>query len=183
MIYQKKDYATNTNLLSTNSSGFLKDGHNVNRQSENSFYTTKTEDKISCHFPKEIQLKSIEYYFEMLFWGLRKIKYTKKSNLKHDKLYIQVAMGVDKDGNENIYTSKKCERFRSNDNFIELRHQRFTVKLPEQDEYKPYLNIRCLSQGQFDISNELVKSYIELTSLINSKVKKFKYKSQSQYIQ
>jgi hypothetical protein len=125
--------------------------------SKNTLTTNKLEDKSSCNFPEEIQLKSTEYYFEMLFWGLRKIKNTTKSNInyKQDKLYIQVAMGVDKDGNENIYTSKKCERSRSNDNFIELRHQRFTVKLPEQDEYKPYLNIRCLSQGQV---NDLVES-------------------------
>lgn len=71
---------------------------------------------------------------------------------------MQIAIGADQIGNENIYSSKRCERFHSNDNFLEFKHQRYIIKLPEQDEYKPYLNIRCLSQGQFDLSNDIVKN-------------------------
>ena len=133
----------------------------------NQIVTDDLQKQLVSNFPKEIQLKTIDYYFEILFWGLRKIKNTNISNFGKDKLFIQVAMGVDDYGEENMYTSKKCERIHSNDNFLELRHQRFIVHLPESDEYKPYLNIRCLSQGQFDISNDLVKSLDLPNNLIN----------------
>jgi len=105
-----------------------------------------------------------------LFWGLRKIKKTNKTNFSEEKLFVQIAIGVDSDGNENIYTSKRCEKFLSNNNFLEAKNQRFIIKLPVQDEYKPYLNIRCLSQNTIkDISTDFIKTLDMEKSLRNKR--------------
>lgn len=60
----------------------------------------------AIEFPK---IETEEYYFEMLFWGLRKIKLN-KSSITNEKLFVQIIIGNNEiDENENVYSANLSE--------------------------------------------------------------------------
>jgi hypothetical protein len=110
--------------------------------------------KISETIPKSIMPKLCPYTLEILYWGLRNIK--PQGNfyeiIPYDKFILRIEIGRD-----GVYNSEiKDLRFTSN-NFLKDFHQKHVLLLPENDDYKPHLNIRCLTANIQD--NKLVGSF------------------------
>jgi hypothetical protein len=101
------------------------------------------------------QLKS--YTLEILYWGLRNLKGNDFITLGlQSKLSLDVEIGALKPFEPNFL--EKCS---INENFA-ITHRKSKLDLPECDEYKPHLNIKCECYGSFYLYNSPINADLDL---------------------
>ena len=99
----------------------------------------------SMRIPSIIVPKMGKYSLEILYWGVRNVKQKNSmlfGNLEKIKIEIEIG-GIS-------YYSDLIENLFPNDNFHSNTHKKIeNIELPEENEYKPNLNIRCLAENSF----------------------------------
>ncbi|CAF0876645.1 unnamed protein product [Brachionus calyciflorus] len=134
----------------------------------------KENDKI-IPIPEYIVPIMSTYTLEIIFWGLRNTKLNNSVLFGREKIKICVQIG------DQTFYSNTIEKFFSNDNFLNI-YQKHSIELPQQDEYKPHLNIKCLCENSIG-KEQLIGSFTVKT--INDyyrdlKDLRIKYKNYSQ---
>ena len=99
----------------------------------------------SMNIPISIVPKTSKYSLEILFWGIRNLKINNSvlfTNREKVKIEIEIGgISYFSDLIENIFPN---ENFHSN-TFKKVQR----IELPEENEYKPNLNIRCIAENPF----------------------------------
>lgn len=108
------------------------------------------------------------YTLEVLYWGLRNLKETNFITVGTQTLSLDIEIGALRPLEPNFLD--KCS---PNENFS-LTHRKCKIDLPEIDEYKPHLNIKCECYSSLFLYNspqvdlDLVKKILERKILIGS---------------
>jgi hypothetical protein len=99
----------------------------------------------SMNIPISIVPKTSKYSLEILFWGIRNLKINNSvlfTNREKVKIEIEIG-GIS-------YFSDLIENVFPNENFHSNTYKKIQrIELPEENEYKPNLNIRCIAENPF----------------------------------
>jgi hypothetical protein len=95
--------------------------------------------------PLSIVPRMSKYSLEILFWGIRNLKLNNSVLFTNrEKIKIEIEIGGIS------YFSDSIESLFSNDNFHSNTFKKVQrIELPEENEYKPNLNIRCIAENSF----------------------------------
>ncbi|CAF0895015.1 unnamed protein product, partial [Brachionus calyciflorus] len=113
--------------------------------------------------PKIITPKTRPYIFEIFYWGLRNIQDTNFITLGQQKICVQIEIGA------RVLEPNIIEKFTSNGNFV-ITHRKYEIQLPEDDEYKPHLNIRCECYGSLFLYSSLHKEIETIEKQFSRKI-------------
>ena len=118
-------------------------------------------NKTVHEIPETIKPHLKSYTLEILFWGLRNLKEIDFINLGlRTKLSLDVEIGALKPFESNFLD--KCS---TNENFT-ITHGKARLDLPECDDYKPHLNIKCECYGSFFVYNSPINADLDLVKKI-----------------
>ncbi len=115
--------------------------------------------------PLSIKPKTKPYTLEILYWGIRNIEESHFMNLGQQKISLDIEIG------DRRLEAIDLDRVSRNENFqTHLTHRKYKIEIPEEDEYKPHLSIRCECYGSVFLYNRLHKKLETLEKQISKRI-------------
>jgi len=115
--------------------------------------------------PASIKPKTKPYTLEILYWGIRNLRETNFMKIGLQKISLDIEIGDKR--LDPIY----LDHTSPNENFLtHLTHRKYRIDIPELDEYKPHLSIRCEGFGSLFLYNRLHKTLETLEKQFSKKI-------------
>ena len=115
--------------------------------------------------PLSIKPKTKPYTLEILYWGMRNLKESNFMKIGQQKISLDIEIG------DKRLDPIDLDRVASNENFLtHLTHRKYRIEIPEEDEYKPHLSIRCECYGSLFLYNRLHKKLETIEKQFSKKI-------------